>query len=173
MPARTERGPLPCDDGLQVITQKGVRNASRIPSNRRQLPRAVVAAAHLVLAFAIFCGIAQSGSRYFYCEALGLLPSDPCADAARDGHSKNPLGTLTEHHADCCEIVTLAVMPQAAQAAAPSIAPAALVATLPALCPERGIDSARTLCLDRPFEKWRPPPRASNDARAQLMVFLI
>jgi hypothetical protein len=25
----------------------------------------------------------------------------------------------------------------------------------------------------RLFERWRPPPRAPNDARAQLMVFVI
>jgi hypothetical protein len=150
-----------------------VRNASRNRPSRRPLPHPVAVAARLVLAFAVLFGIAQSGSRYFYCEALGLLPSDPCAEAATEGHGKSPLGTLSEHHADCCEIVTLAAMPRAAQAAGPSVAPAPLVAVLPALRPEGAIDSAAPSCLDRGFERWRPPPRASNDVRAQLMVFLI
>jgi hypothetical protein len=150
-----------------------VRNAPRNRSNRKRLPHAVVAAAHLVLAFAVLFGIVQSGGRYFYCEALGLLPSDPCAEAARDGHTKCPLGTLSERHADCCEIVTLAAMPQAARAAGPSVAPAAFVAITPALWPEGWSESATSSRLDRAFERWRPPPRASNDVRAQLMVFLI
>jgi hypothetical protein len=156
-----------------VIGPRSVRNASRNRSNRKRLPHAVVAAAHLVLAFAVLFGIVQSGGRYFYCDALGLLASDPCAEAARDGHAKCPLGTLSEHHADCCEIVTLAAMPQAARAAGPSVAPAALVAIMPALWPEGWSDSATSSLLDRAFERWRPPPRASNDVRAQLMVFLI
>ena len=156
-----------------MIRQEGVRNASRNRSNRRRLPRAVAAAAHVVLAFAVLFGIVQSGGRYFYCEGLGLLPSDPCAQTARDAHSECPSGTVSEHHADCCEIVTLATMPQAAQAAGPSVAPAALVAIIPAPWTEVGIDPAAPLRLDRAFERWRPPPRASNDVRAQLMVFLI
>jgi hypothetical protein len=142
-------------------------------TTRRRLPRAVVAAAHWVLAFAVLCAIVHAGGRYFYCEALGLLPSDPCAQTARDAHSECPSGTLSEHHADCCEIVTLAAMPQAAQAAGPSVAPAALVAIINPLGLAGGIDLVAPLRLDRAFERWRPPPRASNDVRAQLMVFLI
>jgi hypothetical protein len=150
-----------------------MRYASRNPSNRRRLPRAVVAAAHLVLAFAILFGVVQSGGRYFYCEALGLLPSDPCAQNAGNAHTECPSGKLSEHRADCCEIVTLGTMPRAAQATGPSIAPAALVATLPALRLADQNDSAAPSRVARAFERWRPPPRASNDVRAQLMVFLI
>ena len=156
-----------------MIGPKSVRSASRSRSNRKRLPHAVVAAARLVLAFAVLFGIVQSGGRYFYCEALGLLPSDPCAGAARDDHSKSPLGTLSEHPADCCEIVALEAMPRAAQAAGPSVAPAALVAILPAPWPEGRIGSTARSPRDRAFERWRPPPRASNDVRAELMVFLI
>jgi hypothetical protein len=137
------------------------------------LPRAVVAVAHLVLAFAVLFGIVQSGGQYFYCDALGLLASDPCAETARDGHGRCPLGTLSEHHADCCELVTLAAMPQAARADGPRVEPAALVAIIPAPWPEGGSHSATSSRPDRAFERWRPPPRASNDVRAQLMVFLI
>jgi hypothetical protein len=150
-----------------------VRSASRDRSNRKRLLHAVVAAAHLVLAFAVLFGIVHSGGRYFYCEALGLLPTDPCAAASGDAHSKGPLDTVGEHPVDCCEIVTLAAMPQGAIAAGPSVARAALVATIPALRPEGRIDSAAPSRLDRAFERWRPPPRASSDVRARLMVFLI
>ncbi|MGO9835004.1 MAG: hypothetical protein ACLP1X_12385 [Polyangiaceae bacterium] len=140
---------------------------------RPRLPRAVAAAAHAVLALAVLFGIVQSGGRYFYCDAFGLLPSDPCAEASRHGHSKSPLGALSEHHRDCCEVVTLAAMPQAAQAAAPMVAPAARVAIIPALWLAGRVDSAALSAIDRAFERWRPPPRASNEVRARLMVFLI
>lgn len=143
-------------------------------SYRRRVRRAVAAAARLVLAFAVLFGIVQSGGRYFYCKALGLLPFDPCTKAAEDCRSKSPLGMLSEHHADCCEVVTLAAMPQAEQAAGPSVAPAGRVAIVPALWLARRIDGSTPRRIDRAFdERWRPPPRASSDVRAQLMVFLI
>jgi hypothetical protein len=137
------------------------------------VPRAVAAAAHWVLAIAVFFGIVHSGGRYFFCEAFGLLPSDPCAEASTDGHERSLLETVGERHVDCCQIVTLAAMPQAAEAAGPSIAPAARVAILPARWLAEPIDSTAPSSFDRAFERWRPPPRASSDARAQLMVFLI
>ncbi len=140
---------------------------------RRRVPRALAAAAHWVLAFAVLFGIVHSGGRYFYCEALGLLPSDPCAEAAGEAHNKSPFGMLGERPADCCEIVTLAAMPQGAQVAAPSVAPAARVAILPALGLVGWTDFAAPSRSERSFERWRPPPRTSNDVRAQLMVFLI
>src|SRR5260221_11428193 len=99
---------------------------------RGRMPRVIAAAAHLVLAFAVLCGIVHAGARYFYCEALGLLPSDPCAEVSGDGHGKRPLDALSEHHADCCEIVTLIPMPRAAQAAGPHVAHAAREAIAPA-----------------------------------------
>jgi hypothetical protein len=140
---------------------------------RARLSRAVAPAAHVVLALAVLFGIVQSGGRYFYCEALGLLPSDPCAEASGGGHSKSPFGMLSERHTDCCEIVTLAAMPQAARAAAPKVAPAARVALIPALWLAGGADSAAPSAVDRAFERWRLPPRASKEVRARLMVFLI
>jgi hypothetical protein len=129
--------------------------------------------AHLVLAFVVLFGIAHSGGRYFYCEALGLMPSDPCAEAPSNSRRENPSGLLRQHRADCCEIVTLAAMPQAAEAAGPSVAPAARVAVVSALWLAGPIDVTTPQLADRAFERWRPPPRASNGVRAQLMVFLI
>jgi hypothetical protein len=157
-----------------VITPDQVRTVpSKRSTKRRRLPRMVAAVARLVLAFAVLFGVLHSGGRYFYCEALGLLPSDPCAEAARDDHNKSPLGVLGERRADCCEIVTLAAMPQAAQASGPGVAPAARVAVMPACGLAGWTDFARPSRRGRAFERWRPPPRASNDVRAQLMVFLI
>jgi hypothetical protein len=159
------------------IAGDSLGTVQRIPAyrstTRPRLPQAVAAAAHWVLAVAVLFGVLHSGSRYFYCEALGLLPSDPCAAASSDAHSKTPLQTLSERAADCCEIVTLGAMPPAAQAAGPSVAPAARVAIVPASWLAGGNDLATAARVDRAFERWRPPPRASSEARAELMVFLI
>ena len=142
-------------------------------TKQRRLPCAVASVAHLVLAFAILFGIVQSGGRYFYCEAFGLLPFDPCAEATGDAQGKSPLGMLSERSADCCEIVTLAAMPQGAQAAGPRIPPAACVALIPTRWLAGRIDSTAPSQVDRAFKRWRPPPRTANDVRAQRMVFLI
>ena len=151
-----------------------MRVASKAPFRRRTpLPRALRAAVHAILAVALFFGMVHAGSRYFYCEALGLLPTDPCAQAPSDDHGKSPLGTVSERTDDCCEVITLAAMPRAAQATGFTIAPAACVAVLPALGPASAADLVPSAPRDRAFDRWRPPPRAPNDARAQLMVFLI
>jgi hypothetical protein len=141
-------------------------------TKRWRLPRAAAAMAHIVLALAVLFGVVQSGGRYFYCEALGLMPSDPCAQASGAAHT-GPVGTLSEQHTDCCEVVTLAAMPPAAQAAGPCVAPAPFVALLAAPCPSASTPFVASSDLERLFERWRPPPRAPNDVRAQLMVFLI
>jgi hypothetical protein len=151
-----------------------VRIAARNQSTKRwRFPRGVASLAHLVLAFAVVLGMVHSGGRYFYCEALGLLPSDPCAGASSEAQVQSPLRTLSERRADCCEIVTLAAMPQAAHAAGPSVAPAPRVAIVPAILLAARSDSTAPSAVDRAFERWRPPPRAPTDLRAQLMVFLI
>jgi hypothetical protein len=128
--------------------------------------------AHLVLIFAVLFATVQSGRRYFYCEAFGLLPYDPCVQATSHADRGSVPGMLSEQPKDCCEIVTFAAMPDAAQAAGPSIAPAARVAVIPARWLTAPIAFAPSACVDREFERWRPPPRTSNDVRAQLMVFL-
>lgn len=140
--------------------------------HEKRLLRAVTAAAHLVLVFAVLFGIAQSGRRYFYCEAFGLLPSDPCRQGSSTVEGNRSPGMLSEDPADCCEVVTLGAMPEAAQASRPSVAPAAQVALVPARSLRTPIAFAPPPCVDREFERWRPPPRASRDLRAQLMVFL-
>jgi hypothetical protein len=144
-------------------------------ANGRRLPRAVAVAVvgvgHWVLVFAVLFGMVQSGRRYFYCEAFGLLPFDPCVPAS-SGVERDLPGTLSEHPADCCEIVNLAAMPEGAQAAGSRVSPAARTAILPARLLLAPIAFASAACVDRDLERWRPPPRASSDVRAQLMVFL-
>jgi hypothetical protein len=139
----------------------------------RRLSRAVAPVANLVLAFAMVFGIVHSGARYFYCEAYGLLPFDPCAKASSELHGKRPSDMLGERPTDCCEIVTLAATPQAARAAVPSVMPAPCVAVLPALWIAGRTDGLARSEGDRAFGSWRPPPRAWSDTRARLMVFLI
>lgn len=141
-------------------------------THRRLLPRAAVAMLHLVLALAVVFGILQSGGRYFYCEALGLMPSDPCAQVSGAAH-RGPVGTVGEQHTDCCEVVILAAMPAAAQAAGPSVPPAPFVALVAAPCPSTATPFVASSSLERLFERWRPPPRAPSDVRAERMVFLI
>jgi hypothetical protein len=141
-------------------------------TRRRRLPRLAVAMARLVLALAVVFGMAQSGGRYFYCEALGLMPSDPCAEAS-GAAQRGPLGTLGAQHTDCCEVLTLATMPPAAQAARPCVPPAPCVALLAAASASVSAPFVVTSGAEHLFERWRPPPRAPNEARAQFMVFLI
>jgi len=134
--------------------------------------RSAVALGYLLLAFAVVCGIAQSGTRYFYCEALGLMHSDPCAQSARGGDTNICGNSLSEKPADCCEVVTLPAMPDGARVVSPSVLPAGLVAIVP-----RGwlADHPATPTLRVPkrfFDRWRPPPRSAGEVCAQLMVFL-
>jgi hypothetical protein len=138
----------------------------------RGLPRALVlAAARLVLALAVICGTTQSGARYFYCEALGLSTSDPCAASAQGGDAC-PVKSVEPQSIDCCSIVTLPSMPDGARAYERTVAPAGVVALLPASdyvgprSPPRVEGFARTaLRIER-------PPRPGGELRTQLMVFL-
>jgi hypothetical protein len=142
-------------------------------TTRRRLLHVAAPLGHLVLALAVVFGIVRSGGRYFYCEAFGLLPFDPCAEASREPCGKGPSGTLGEQPRDCCAIVTLAATPDGAQAARPSVPPAACRPILPAPGLAARTDLPPPSRVARAFERWRPPPRTANDARTRLMVFLI
>jgi hypothetical protein len=122
--------------------------------------------------FAVVCGIAQSGSRYFYCEALGLMPSDPCVQSERGGDTDGCGKSLSEKRADCCEVVTLPAMPDGARAASPSVSPAGLVAILPGAWLADPPATPALRPTGRFFDRWRPPPRSAGEVCAQLMVFL-
>jgi hypothetical protein len=138
----------------------------------RRARRAVVALGYLLLAFAVLSGIAQSGARYFYCEALGLMPSDPCVQAHCGGDGLGYGNLLKERRADCCEVVTLPTMPDAARAANASVPPAAVVAIVPSGWPADLPATPALRATKRSFDRWRPPPRSAGEVCAQLMVFL-
>jgi len=138
----------------------------------RGLPRGpVLAATRLLLALAVICGAVQSGASYFYCEALGLSTSDPCAASAQGGDAC-PVKSVEPQSIDCCSIVTLPSMPDGARAHEQTVAPAGVVARLSATesigtpSPFRVENYARSaLRIER-------PPRPGGELRTQLMVFL-
>ena len=129
-----------------------------------------VALGHLVLAIAVLSGIGHSGARYFYCEAFGLMATDPCADASY--RNRVPFEVVDEAIADCCEVVTLPAIPDGARVANPGVLPAACVAVTPAGWQADG-RAGRQPCLHGLNHlRARPPPRGPTEARAQFMVFL-
>ena len=137
---------------------------------RRVWRAAALALGHLVLAFAVLTGIGHSGARYFYCDALGLMASDPCVQASQTRQGRTE--TLSAPLADCCEVVTLPGLPEGARAQNPTVPPPARIAVLPveSLALLGTIHELQSLNLL--LERWRPPPRGPSEARAQLMVFL-
>lgn len=136
------------------------------------LRTAVARAWCAILTLAVLFGIAQAGTRYFYCEALGLSATDPC-QATRAAPPCAP-ASLERTHQDCCQVITMPSMPsmpERARPVEPGVAPAALVALLP---PALGGEVHASACgsrVAREGERWRGPPRASRERRAQLMVF--
>ena len=126
----------------------------------------------LVLSFALVASLARPGGRYFYCEAMGLLPLDPCraALAASDGPS-TPEDRLDETRHDCCEVLTLRALPDGATGAPTNVPAATVVAVLPALAET---DMADGRLLDHVRLTWRVPPRPPGKQRthAHYQVFL-
>lgn len=123
----------------------------------------------LLVAVAVLAGPLQSGSRYFYCEGLGLLASDPCARGAAEA-PKCPLRSAERLHGDCCQRITMPTMPDGAGADQLRVAPAGFAELLTAA------DYVRTgVAIDahQHFDEHRRrPPRPPDERRAQLMVFL-
>ncbi len=137
----------------------------------------------LLLSLAILSGLARANSRYFYCDAMGLLDTDPCAAPAAQtglssGQGNEPaegIGASTElrqSHTDCCEVLTLPPMPASTTVDVPAVPPP----TLASIQPAAPVLDVRALAAhassDRAFERWRPPPASARELRAQLMVFL-
>jgi hypothetical protein len=141
--------------------------------SRRTIARAWCALVALSLLF----GIAQARTRYFYCEALGLSATDPCSLASSGARQEPPcpLPSLDRARFDCCKVVTMPSMPSMAERARsvePSVPQTGVVALLP---PARVADGGAPVHSARfawEGERWRGPPRASRERRAQLMVFL-
>jgi len=151
----------------------GERSARR---KSKGLPRRItVALASLLASLALIATLSRPAGRYFYCEAMGMLPWDPCAAAAAeddDAAADDATSTIREHHADCCDVITIPSTPRAAAANAPTVPPPALVAALPALVFPRVRVVAPPPTRTSTFERWRVPLRPPGQARAQLMVFL-
>jgi hypothetical protein len=125
---------------------------------------------HLFLALAVLAGFGHSGARYYYCEALGLSTSDPCARAV---HKENcPVDVLADRKVDCCEVIVLPAMPEGARAASPSVPPSPQLAVLSASWFAEERIARGVLGWERIRPRWRPPPRSPSELRAELMVFL-
>jgi hypothetical protein len=141
-------------------------------SRTRGLPRArIVGAVHLLLALAVICGSLRSGARYFYCEALGLSTSDPCAASAQ-GRGGCPLKSVEPQSIDCCSTITLPSMPDGARVKERTVAPASVIALVPASEYVGPRSSPRAQGFGRRAVRIERPPRPGGDLRTQLMVFL-
>jgi hypothetical protein len=163
------RLPLALDQALEALK----RDPTHTRRSRRILPRMALAKAGcLVVAIAVLFGIAQAGARYFYCEAIGLSATDPCAQEATHP-SLCPLGSFDRQPIDCCRVITMPSMPEGARSVVPVVPSAGVIAILP---PFQRTDTsswtASVLLLARGSERGRAPPTSSGERRAQLMVFL-
>jgi hypothetical protein len=150
---------------------KDVSGALYLQRRLRRSPHLALRVASFVLALALVLGLARPAGTYFYCEAMGMLPWDPCVQSSATEAPANDLsGIVREQRHDCCERITVASAPRGATQATPEIAASALSAILPP-CPE--LPSAwRTPATRLATDRWRVPPRPPGQACAQLMVFL-
>jgi hypothetical protein len=145
---------------MRLLHRRRIRIASRVAAR----------IGCYLLAFAVLCALVHAGARYFYCEAIGLSPTDPCAQGAAHParcHDTS-VGRLAD---DCCRTITMPSMPEGARAVAPMVPSAGVVAILPATRAEADACSL-SVHVAREGERWRVPPRSSLERRAQLMVFL-
>ena len=138
----------------------------------RALRAPVVALAGLLLSLALVSSLSLAGTRFYYCEAMGLTRSDPCEGLRESKGARDAAGAVRESHADCCEIVTLPSAPAGARAADGGVPPPPLVAILAPAAFVGGHCARESRARLPGFERWRPPPRPASEVRAQLMVFL-
>src|SRR5260370_33092829 len=96
----------------------------------RALRAPVVALAGLLLALALISSLSLAGTRFYYCEAMGLTRSDPCEGVRESQSARDATGGVRETHADCCEIVTLPSAPAGARAADRGVPASPLAAIL-------------------------------------------
>ena len=135
----------------------------------------------LVLSIAFLSGVVratgapEAGARYFYCEAMGLMQSDPCAEAAHRGargERGEPTNEIEEQHIDCCAVGTLPPMPGGALARAMTISAPPMLAAAWARASVAPSSASAPRFAARGHERWLPPPRPPGERRAALMVFL-
>jgi hypothetical protein len=145
---------------------------------RSRLKAAAASLACLVLAFAIVTGLLQANTRYFYCEAMGMMREDPCAAASaahRDEQveAPNPTDELSRTPFTCCSTGVLGALPSSTSPADVRVEPAQLVAflALPSPLDSWELASASALEPTRAY-RFRVAPRPARELRAQSMVFL-
>jgi hypothetical protein len=142
------------------------------PKVRERIARNVAALFALVVAFCIVSDMGQVGARYFYCESFGLLRHDPCRtfEVAAGGPS-SPKDEARPDQTDCCQVLSIAPLPNGATTIAGChVPPALLVAILRVsqlLNPRDTAAHGAAIALERR----RPPPRSAGQRCAELMVF--
>jgi hypothetical protein len=133
----------------------------------RSLRAVAVRALHVMAVVVLLTGIAQAGSRYFYCPLMNVVLSASCCD-----HQENTGDEPELHRSDCCERRSNALLPAAAGSARHQALDAPLVAINPPILPAGAREEAP------PRRRWvssrtRSNPPSASAARAELMVFLI
>lgn len=135
--------------------------------------KVAVVATSLLLAIALLCGAFRAGGRYFYCEAMGMMLTDPCAAAAAAApDAPPPAHELRERDVDCCIVGTLPPMPAGAASREVRVGAAPFVAIVPGR-----VFAALAQWLVAGDHREASGPRAAlprppGAARARLMVFL-
>jgi hypothetical protein len=127
--------------------------------------------ARLFVAAALVLASLHAGAHYFYCEAIGLSASDPCAQASHEGPGC-PLQASHFEPIDCCQRITNPTLPDGARAELPIVPPAPLVSVLPAIPNASAVLRRDPHASPRFSERWRGPPRWGDDLRTRLMVSL-
>ena len=157
-------GPVACTWARSYIQCRMLaKRHSAIRSLRAPASRVIHALAVLVL----LTGIAQAGSRYFYCPLMQVVLSASCCD-----HDDRASDQQELRQTDCCEAKSIQALPAGAVAAPARSFVAPLVAFLPPL----GLAHTRVLVpirSDRLSYPTRSRPPSSSAARAELMVFVI
>jgi hypothetical protein len=147
---------------------KTCRAKARVGALLRRSGAALVA---IVVAFCIVSDMGQIGARYFYCESFGLLRHDPCRSFERaDRDPATPKDEARPEQTDCCQVLSIAPLPNGATSAGCHVPPALLVAILRAaqlLNPRDTAAHGAAIALER----WRPPPHSAGQRCAELMVF--
>jgi hypothetical protein len=124
-------------------------------------------ALHAMAILVLLTGIAQAGSRYFYCPLMQVVLSASCCD-----HDEKTSDQQELRQTDCCEAKSIRALPAGALAAPPRSFVAPLVAFLPPLelAHTRALVPLRSDRFSYPAKR-RPP--SSSASRAELMVFVI
>ncbi|MGH7272714.1 MAG: hypothetical protein ACREJ3_19980 [Polyangiaceae bacterium] len=132
--------------------------------------RVAWAIAGFLLSFVMLSGIAHANARYFYCEAMGVMSTNPCSAGDRSATGKGVGAEVRQQSADCCHLGIFAPMPEATPPPVRSIPPAALVAVMPLRAWIGGPQTSAYVEGDHAVDRWRIPSRSAAKQRALGMV---